>query len=35
MSVRPDGSFSMTNERNGFTRQYPVRAKTTVSSSRQ
>jgi competence protein ComEC len=35
MSVRPDGSFSVTNERNGFSRQYPVRAKSTVSSSRQ
>ena len=35
MSVRPDGSFSMTNERNGFTRQYPTRGKSTVSSSRQ
>ena len=34
MSVRADGSFKMTNERNGFTREYPAKAKTTVSSSR-
>ena len=34
MSVRADGSFRMTNERNGFTREYPAKAKTTVSSSR-
>jgi competence protein ComEC len=34
MSVRADGSFNMTNERNGFTRQYPARTKSTVSSSR-
>jgi len=26
MSVRPDGSFAMTNERTGFTKEYPVRA---------
>jgi competence protein ComEC len=25
MSVRPDGSFTMTNERNGFTKEYPAR----------
>jgi len=25
MSVRPDGSFAMTNERTGFTKEYPVR----------
>jgi competence protein ComEC len=24
MSVRPDGSFTMTNERNGFTKEYPA-----------
>ncbi len=35
MSVHQDGSFNVTNERNGFSRQYPVRAKSTVSSSRQ
>jgi competence protein ComEC len=34
ISVRADGSFKMTNERNGFTREYPAKAKTTVSSSR-
>ncbi len=34
MSVRADGSFKMTNERNGFTREYPAKAKATVSSSR-
>jgi competence protein ComEC len=32
MSVRADGSFTMTNERNGFSREYPARAKTAVSS---
>jgi len=32
MSVRADGSFSMTNERNGFMREYPARAKSAVSS---
>jgi len=26
MSVRADGSFTMTNERNGFTKEYPKRA---------
>lgn len=35
MSVHPDGSFSMTNERSGFSRDYPARAKSAVSSSRQ
>jgi beta-lactamase superfamily II metal-dependent hydrolase len=35
MSVRADGNFSMTNERNGFMREYPARAKSAVSSSRQ
>jgi hypothetical protein len=25
MSVRADGSFTMTNERNGFTKEYPPR----------
>jgi len=35
MSVRADGSFSMTNERNGFMREYPAKAKSAVSSSRQ
>ena len=34
MSVRADGSFSMTNERTGFMRGYPARAKSAVSSSR-
>ena len=34
MSVRADGSFKMMNERNGFTREYPAKAKTTVSSAR-
>jgi hypothetical protein len=34
MSVRADGSFSMTNERNGFMREYPAMAKSAVSSSR-
>ena len=34
MSVRADGSFSMTNERNGFMREYPAKAKSAVSSSR-
>jgi len=28
MSVRPDGSFTMTNERNGFTKEYPARGNT-------
>jgi hypothetical protein len=32
MSVRADGSFTMTNERNGFAREYLPRAKSTVSS---
>lgn len=27
MSARSDGSFTMTNERNGFTKSYPARAK--------
>ena len=35
MSVRADGSFSMTNERNGFTREYLPRAKSAVSSSQR
>ena len=35
MSVRADGGFSVTNERNGFGRDYPARAKSAVSSSRQ
>jgi competence protein ComEC len=35
MSVRADGGFSVTNERNGFSREYPARAKSAVSSSRQ
>jgi competence protein ComEC len=34
MSVRADGSFSMTNERNGFSRDYAAKAKSAVSSSR-
>jgi hypothetical protein len=28
MSVRTDGSFTMTNERTGFTKEYPVRSGT-------
>ena len=35
MNVRADGSFSMTNERNGFMREYPARSKSAVTSSRQ
>jgi competence protein ComEC len=35
MTVRSDGSFGMTNERNGFTREYPARAKSAVSSSQR
>jgi hypothetical protein len=27
MSVRADGSFTMTNERTGFTKEYPARGK--------
>ena len=27
MSVRADGSFTMTNERNGFMKEYPARGK--------
>jgi hypothetical protein len=27
MSVRSDGAFTMTNERNGFSKDYPARAK--------
>ena len=34
MSVRADGSFKLVNERNGFTREYPAKGKTTVSSAR-
>jgi competence protein ComEC len=34
MSVRADGSFTMTNERNGFMREYAARAKSAVSSTR-
>jgi beta-lactamase superfamily II metal-dependent hydrolase len=30
MSVRADGSFTMTNERNGFTKEYPARAAKSV-----
>jgi hypothetical protein len=30
--VRADGGFSVTNERNGFSRDYPARAKSAVSS---
>ncbi|HZP34672.1 MAG TPA: MBL fold metallo-hydrolase [Candidatus Acidoferrales bacterium] len=32
ISVRADGSFAVTNERNGFSREYPARIKTAVSS---
>jgi len=35
MSVRADGSFTMTNQRNGFMREYAAKAKSAVSSSRQ
>jgi beta-lactamase superfamily II metal-dependent hydrolase len=35
MSVRADGSFSMTNERNGFTREYAARGKSAVTSSQR
>jgi len=34
MSVRPDGAFTMTNERNGFTKTYPAPAKNTLSSAK-
>src|SRR5579864_9693295 len=33
MSVRPDGSFSMTNERNGFTKDYPALSKNRQTSA--
>jgi competence protein ComEC len=32
MSVRADGSFTMTNERNGFSKEYPARAKSAAAS---
>jgi competence protein ComEC len=32
MSVLPEGSFTMTNQRNGFTKEYPAPAKNTESS---
>ena len=35
MSVRPDGSFTMTNERNGFTKNYPAPSKNTYSSAKR
>jgi competence protein ComEC len=35
MSVSADGSFTMTNERNGFTKDYPALAKNTFSTSRK
>jgi competence protein ComEC len=35
MSVRPDGSFTMTNERNGFTKDYPAPAQKKLPSSGQ
>jgi competence protein ComEC len=35
MSVRPDGSFTMTNERSGFTKEYQAPAKSALSSSGQ
>jgi beta-lactamase superfamily II metal-dependent hydrolase len=35
MSVRPDGAFTMTNERNAFTKTYPALAKNTLSSAKQ
>ena len=34
MSVRPDGSFTMKNERNGFTKEYPAAKGTALTSSR-
>ena len=40
MSVRPDGSFTMKNQRTGFTKEYPAvkdisrPMKSTTSSSR-
>ena len=33
MSVRVDGSFAMTNERSGFTKEYPATMKNTSASS--
>ena len=30
MSVKADGSFTMTNERNGFSKEYPARPTKTV-----
>jgi beta-lactamase superfamily II metal-dependent hydrolase len=35
MSVQADGSFTMTNERNGFTKNYPPLAKHAYSSAKQ
>ena len=35
MSVRPDGSFTMTNERNGFTKNYPAPSKNRLTSAKQ
>jgi competence protein ComEC len=35
MSVRADGSFSITNERNGFMREYQPRAKGALTSSQR
>jgi competence protein ComEC len=35
MSVRPDGSFTMTNERNGFTKNYPATSKNRLTSAKQ
>lgn len=35
MSVRPDASFTMTNERNGFTKNYPAPSKSTLTSAKR
>jgi len=35
MSVRADGSFTMTNERSGFTREYPAKGKNPLTSSQR
>jgi beta-lactamase superfamily II metal-dependent hydrolase len=34
MSVQPDGSFTMTNERNGFTKNYPAPSGNTYPSAK-
>jgi hypothetical protein len=35
MSVKADGSFTMTNERNGFTKNYPAPSKNAYSSAKR